>query len=112
MIEGNVLKFGYGDIGVYCDHLGRLVFSQLKTRYRCGAENFSRSDIGEGLCISLDYKDYKTLDLYLKSVSGEVKKFEFKDYIFDFTNYNEDSVKVVRTEARKAINKFLSLIAV
>lgn len=114
MIDGKRFKFGYGDISVGGDPVGReIFFQQFKPPAKCG-DNVSPDVewIGEQISIKIDYEDYKKLGKLLDDVkSREISEFTFKDYIFDFTNYNEKSVEVCKKKLSKAVSLYFLAMA-
>ena len=115
MIDGKRFKFGYGDISVGGDPVGRKIFfQQFKPSAKCG-DNVNFNDvewIGEQIFIEIDYKDYIKLNQLLDDVKArEISEFTFKNYVFDFTNYNEKSVEVCKQKSRQAINLYLLALA-
>lgn len=106
MINGNILKFGYGDISVGSDGLKqRISFQQFKPPGECGGyvpEGVKY--IGEEIVLQISYDEYHEFNEQLKSVlSKEIFTFNFKGYVFDFTNYNEESVKVCKKRLDSAM---------
>ena len=60
--------------------------------------------IGEKVIIHIDVDEYITISKLLDNVRDkEISTFEFKGYVFDFTNYNPKSVKVVAKASKLAI---------
>ena len=108
MINGNQLKFGYGDIGVYADEmLQRIHFQNIKPPQECGScvNTKDVKFIGDTISIDLCYNSYKELMKLLTAVeSKEITTFEFEGYVFDFTNYNKKSIDVCKSKARLAIS--------
>lgn len=116
MIEGNTLKFGYGDIAVSTKGL-KLYFTPFKPPVEVGTpcdDLFKNGDIeaiGEPISIGFsDLKDFTELLKKLKDVD-ENKVFEFKGYIFDFTNYNKISVEVLERGRKIIYLRYISLSA-
>lgn len=113
MIIGDVLKFGYDDIGVNfgCQTIS---FQQFKSLAICGS-NVSYDDaewVGEEINIRISYEDYCELNKALvKVLDKELKSFAFKGYTFDFTNFNEESVKVCKKALDIAIISYFISIA-
>jgi hypothetical protein len=102
MIEGKILKFGYGDIAVQ-NKFTNMRLVPFKPPVEIGTschDLFDNGDIvqvGEAVVIKFDtLNDFTELKEKLRSVRNTtIKVFEFKGYIFDFSNYNEKSVEVV-----------------
>lgn len=115
MINGNRLKFGYGDICVKSDALAqRMSFQQFKPPAKCGSNIPEDVEyIGEEVVLQISYEEYCEFNKQLNSVlSNSISTFGFKGYIFDFTNYNEESVKVCKKRSDSAMyNYFLCMAA-
>lgn len=97
MIIGNVLKFGYGDIAVgYMTSV--ITFQWFKPPAECGGRVPKDTEwLSEKICLDISYDDYHELSKYLEMVSDRsISEFTFKGYVFDFTNYNEESVNVCK----------------
>ena len=93
MINRNVLKFGYKDIAV-----GASSFNQEMTfqQFKPPADNTSGIKyIGKEIVIKFSYEDYRELKNLLREVFERNRTiFEFKGYVFDFTKYNEENIKL------------------
>ena len=114
MIEGNRIKFGYGDIVIgVAVGVQTLVFKQLKSPLQCGADVPDNYEVlGDPISIKIDYYDYCNLLEMLEAVREKrYSTIYFKDYWFDFTNYNEKSIKILEQRARTAIAFQLLAIA-
>lgn len=108
MIKGNILEFGYGDIAVGASNLlERITFTNIKPPIECGLAITEDMDIeyGEQIIIQGD----GTYDLYniFKTVSRENRIVEYRGYTFDFTNYNEESVRIVLKHSRDMVNTMI-----
>lgn len=115
MINGKVLSFGYGDISVGASPWAReIMFKQFKPPVRCG-DHLNRKDIswvGKKVVFEVDMNDYQRLKGLLSQVkSKEISNFVFKNYVFDFTNYNEKSVEVCRQKLSEAMSLYLLAMA-
>ena len=114
MIDGNVLKFGYGDIAVG-SYNAIMTFQQFKPHGQCGdclkyGENIEF--IGEKIEIKLSYEEFLVLSLHFESVyKGNIKVIPFKDYVFDFTNYNQKSVQVCKEHLNNAMRLYTMCMA-
>ena len=112
MINGNVIKFGYGDVAVgHCNYT--IKFQQFIPKQKPGTNVDADSVVwvGEKIEIPISVSDYYFL---MKELDKCVHKraFSFKEYIFDFNNFNLNSVKVVRESVEKSMFlHFLSLAA-
>lgn len=115
MIEGNRLKFGYGDICVGSDELTqRMSFQQFKTPAKCGNRVQKYIEyIGDKIILQFSYEDYCVFSKNLEQISNkETIEFTFKEYVFDFTNFNEESVKVCRKHLNSAMQYYFMFMAV
>lgn len=114
MIDGNILKFGYGDIAVGSDGFAQIIsFQQFKPPAECGCNVTEDVEyIGEEIALQISYDEYREFNEQLKSVlSKEISTFNFKGYIFDFTNYNEESVKVCKKRSEIAMYSYFLCMA-
>ena len=114
MIDGNILKFGYGDIAVGSDGLTqRISFQQFKPPAECGGDVPEDVEyIGEEIVLQISYDEYREFNEQLKSVlSKEISTFDFKGHIFDFTNYNEESVKGCKKRSERAMYSYFLCMA-
>ena len=114
MIDGNILKFGYGDIVVGSNGLTqRISFQQSKPPAKCGDKVSEEVEyIGEEIVLRISYEEYREFNEQLKSVlSKEISTFDFKGYVFDFTNYNEESVKVCKKHSESAMYSYFLCMA-
>lgn len=114
MIEGNVFKFGYGDICVGADSTGQISFQQFKPPACCGEYLYGKDIefIGEKIIIKLSFEESNILYKYLKEVECQkITQFTFKDYIFDFTNYNKESIAVCKRKVQEAVRLLIMCIA-
>ena len=99
MIDGNRLKFGYGDICVRSDELTqRMSFQQFKPPAKCGDRVSEDAEyIGDEIVLEFSYEDYCEFSKNLERISNkEIIEFLFKGYAFDFINFNEESIKVCK----------------
>ena len=114
MINENRLKFGYGDISVSSDGLTqRMNFHQFKPPAKCGDQISDDVEyIGDEIILKFSYEDYCEFSKYLEQVSDkEITDFSFKGYIFDFTNYNEESVKVCKKHLESVMYSYFLCMA-
>lgn len=119
MIEGNVIKFGYGDIVVtVCEDVFAtvLIFEQIAPSLICGSSvNLVEGDISFGTTRTLTgrFEDFNEFLKQLELVhERKTNVFAFKDLVFDFTKYHPTSVKVMIDKAKAAIQKTLMCYAV
>lgn len=114
MIEEKRLKFGYGDIGVGSDRLNqRMTFQQFKPPAKCGNEVSNDVEyIGDKIVLEFSYEDYREFSKNLKQIiNKETTEFIFKSYIFDFTNFNEESIKVCNKHLNNAMQLYFMCAA-
>lgn len=103
MIDGKILKFGYGDIAVG-NKFTNMQLIPFKPPVEIGTDcndlfaNGDITPIGEVVMIKFNsLEDFAELKDKLEGVRPATasKVFEFKGYTFDFSNYNVKSVEVV-----------------
>lgn len=114
MIEGKRLKFGYGDICVGSDGLTqRISFQQFKPPAKCGDRILEDVEyIGDIIILKFSYEDYCEFSKNLERVSNkEITEFLFKGYVFDFTNFNEQSIKVCKKHLNSAMQCYFMCMA-
>ena len=114
MINGNRLKFGYGDIAVGSDGLTqRMSFRQFKPPAKCGDQVLDDIEyIGDEIILKFSYEDYCEFSKKLEQVyNKETAEFIFKGYVFDFTNFNEESIKVCKKHLNGAMQYYFMCMA-
>lgn len=114
MIDGNKLMFGYGDISVNSDPVNaRMGFRQFKPPAKVGdSVNGSAAEwVGERLYVDFTASDIPKFDRLLFDVKHGHVVFEFGGLIFDFTNYNEESVNVCERFFASAITLYQICLA-
>ena len=114
MINGNRLKFGYGDIAVGSDGLTqRMSFQQFKPPAKCGDQVLDDVEyIGYEIILKFSYEDYCEFSKHLEQVSNkEMTDFIFKGYIFDFANFNKESVNACKKHLNGAMQYFFMCMA-
>jgi len=106
MIKGNTLYFGTGDILVGSNDLGYMNFENIKPPQEIGKtitkEIYSGLEIG----LNLEIWEDNIHELYelFKTVNENNRVVKYKDYTFDFTNYNQGSVNVCRKFSYRTVN--------
>lgn len=109
MIKGKVIEFGYGDVVVGNDWFKECItITNIKPPLECGKtirRGVEGIEFGESIEIYEDelhdiYKLICTVDEYNRVV-------KYKEWTFDFTNYNKESVKVVRDSAWSIVSPML-----
>lgn len=115
MIIGNTIKFGYGDIAMTANPiLQTLNFHQSKSTFDCGCTLNGEYELllDDPIIIKINYNEYKELCRLLDNVKFQnILEFDFKDYKFDFTNYNENSIKVFEKILNHAMSSYYLTIA-
>ena len=114
MINGNRLKFGYGDIAVGSDGLTqRMSFQQFKPPAKCGDKVLDDVEyIGDEIILEFSYEDYCGFSKKLEQVSDkEMTDFTFKGYIFDFANFNKESINVCKKHLNDAMQYYFMCMA-
>ena len=102
MIIDKTIKFGYGDICVGSDTLrSTLYFYGIKPPLNVGERITDEVEVvSEKIEFHINYDEYMYISHNLSCVkNGTIRTFYFRDYIFDFTNYNPKSVEVVERHA-------------
>lgn len=108
MIKGNTIEFGYGDVVVGVDQFKRcLIITNIKPPVACGTkfrkvEDTNDVEFGESIEI---YED-NLHDIYnlVCTVNEKNKIVKYKQWIFDFSNYNKESVRVMKDFAFNIID--------
>lgn len=107
MIIQKTVKFGYGTILVGANRDSReLTLEYVEPPVAVGTKVRKEDLVGSVSHgkISFKYgKDMRTLQEDLKQVSAENPLVQFREYTFDFTNFNPSSVKSVQDMLIKAI---------
>ena len=114
MIEGNRLKFGYGDICVGSDGLTqKMSFQQFKPPAKCGDRVSEDVEyIGDEIILQFSYEDYCEFSKKIEQVSNkESTEFLFKGYAFDFTNFNKESIDVCKKHLNSAMRWYFRCMA-
>ena len=114
MIDGKIIKAGYGDLAISSNFLTReLYIQQIKPPLECGEEIRTEIEyIGDEIGIKLTYDSYRELNNLLTNVEDRIISiFEFGGYIFDFTNYHEGSIKSFRKHMVGAMRMYFMCIA-
>ena len=115
MIDGNVIKFGYGDVAVGGLRLEQQMrFQQFKPPAKIGDHVYPDKVewVGEVIRLDISYEEYRLFKDSLQEVRDKhIETFEFKGYIFDFTNYNEESIDVCNRKANEAMYCYFMCLA-
>lgn len=98
MIEGNTIKFGYGDV-IVRNRILHIDIQQVKSPGECGEHPYDGEYevCGTRVDIELNHEEYKEYLFLLDAVENRmISSFSFKGWVFDFTNYNAESMRVCR----------------
>lgn len=112
MIEGNVIKFGYGDV-VVAHVFTSLKLTCINKTYPLG-HTISGDDTSYDIItqINIDFHTFISINEFISKLKDvlldEVRIFKYGNYIFDFTNYNETSLNACINQA-EIISWWLSL---
>ena len=113
MIKENRLEFGYGDILVEYGAMG-LKFQSIRPPAEIGkrisSETFKNLEFGKCVRLNLGYFDTQEFEKLLEKTET-VKIFEFERLIFDFSNFNIESVKVIIKQLHSYQTILLPLLA-
>ena len=116
MIKDKTIYFGYGTVSVGASGY-TISFTTIKPPQEIGMEiknklsNGEVQEIGTTINLTLEYAEAEALKSMLDSISETNTSFVFKDYTFDFTNYNPKSVEVVKLCVKPILNNYLPLLA-
>lgn len=107
MIKGNVIEFGYGDVLVCADQIkGCITITNINSILNCGeiVKDINLLSYGEKIEI---YED-NLHDIFnlMCEVSEENRIVKYNGWTFDFSNYNDESVRVVIDKAFNIVNIF------
>lgn len=105
MIKGNVIEFGYGDVVVgVLPYRKCITITNIKPPLVCGSRLTDVNAVEWGKTIEI-YED-NLHDIYklIQTVNEDNRVVRYNDWTFDFTNYNKESVRVVRDKAFNIID--------
>lgn len=107
MIIENTIKFGHGTIVVGADRYSRtLTLEHTEPPIAVGSKVYPEDydKLAKHEKLYFQYKqDMRVLMDDLKKVSAENPIIEFRGYIFDFTKFNPESVRVLEEKLLLAI---------
>ncbi len=91
----------------------QIIFQQFKPPEKCGDNVPEHVEyIGDEIILQISYKEYCEFNHKLKDIlSQNIFTFEFKGYIFDFTYYNEESVRVCKKQSESAMYSYFLCMA-
>ncbi|MCM3387281.1 hypothetical protein M3649_03930 [Ureibacillus chungkukjangi] len=95
MIKDKVITFGYGDVLVGAISLSHVRLEYIKPNQEIGSKPNEDYEVVEEIILPYrsDMNDFYE-ELLIVSENNCILKY--RDYIFDFSNYNEKSVNVVK----------------
>lgn len=116
MIDEKVIKFGYGEVCVGVEPLKQeITFQNIRPPQECGTiirEDDNVERFGEIIAIRLSYNTYHEYKNLLKSVNNkEIFAFWFEGYLFDFSNWNSESIRVCIEKADRAMENYILCMA-
>lgn len=106
MIKENRIVFGYGTVVVGSSNTSAAIsFASSATAHPVGERAAPNSERQDFVSIQLDMKRYEELLEQLSHVEKrEAETFSFCGYTFDFSNYNPESIHVIRKKAFDAMS--------
>lgn len=107
MIIEKTIKFGYGTVLIGSCSLSKLMtFQHIQPPKPIGdLKDVDLSDVIVLEEVEFEYQsDMRTLRTELDSLPEENLFLEFRGYILDFSNYNEESVNMLRRSLNQVIN--------
>lgn len=115
MIIDNTIKFGYGDLLIY-SFLNILQIKYVDKQFPCGNYiNMEEENITPIRIIDIDVGTYDKILVFKalmdKVVSKDLLLFEFDEYTFDFSNWNEESVYVFANAIERLYSTLLIAVA-
>lgn len=112
MVEGKVIKFGYGTVSVGSNYQGQVTFRSIKPPQEVGSGIVYNRDIEFfNDMISIDMlKNYHILKSQLENLQSPAI-IVIDEYTLDFSNFNRKSVEVVLDHAYSAYYNYLRLCA-
>lgn len=108
------LAFGNGNIVLGVDPFGYIHAYETADSKKCGtnAVDFDPSKCVHHRIPVDSIVDCTTLQKKMSDIENRISdSFDFKGYTFDFTNYNEESVAVVRQTIEKSAILYTRLLA-
>lgn len=108
------LVFGNGNIVLGVDPFGNIYAYETADSKKCGtnAVDFDLSKCVHHRILVDSIVDCTTLQKKMSDIENRIcDSFDFKGYTFDFTNYNEESVAVVRQTIEKSMILYTRLLA-
>ena len=113
MIDGKIIKFGYGDVAIWVDSDHCVAFQQTGEPHEIREHIAGDVElIGEAIYIKFTHMlDCNIFKLHLEGIrnGSDSRIFDFEGYTFDFTNYNEASVDMVERKLSRVIEVYSRL---
>ena len=105
MIKGNRIIAGYGTLAVGgYSNTNMLTIRHIQPPKEIGSDILDEFETLGVVSVPIDCKSYFELKRALEEVSAEQPIFNFGDWIFDFSQFNEKSVEVFRKQLDYAFN--------
>lgn len=115
MIKGKVIELGYGDVLIGADPMGYVHIQNIKPPYPPGTVLTDKCEVeafGERIIINIAMGDLSYITEVCKEVrSGVTTSFPFHGYLFDFTKYDPESVRVLEEKVRGALTYAMLALA-
>ena len=102
MIKGNRIYFGYGTVTI-THNIGKLILNEISPPQEIGKDTSKNKNIKrlKKVIIEATNKEFDKLLEKINNIKND-KVIYFKDYILDFSKYNEKSVFVLWEQALAA----------
>lgn len=115
MIVGNVVKMGYGSVGV-SSVMDVLSFKYIKPPQEIGAwidlHKGNIEVVGHELRVTVDLDDIRYLQEKCAKVADRtIDMFEYKGIVLDYSNYNPKCIDVLLEHLEMIFNYHISLMA-
>ena len=114
MITENRITFGQGTVLVGAALLASEInFRATKDAHTVGElVDHEIIQTGRTISIPLNLQSYSELEDKLKQVEErKTDTFSFCNYVFDFSYYNPESIRVIRMHAKKAVQAYCVALA-
>jgi len=111
MIKGDNIYFGHGTIAVGADAYC-LTLSTIRPPQEVGSSlEGVEVEYLEKISIHMEYNDCIVLQKLLSNVSDQNNIVKFKDYVFNFEEFNSKSVDVLNKHIKDILNLYYMCMA-
>jgi hypothetical protein len=116
MVINNRIKFGYGTVAVgsdiWCGYFKVQTIHPPREPGTLITEEYKVEYLGKPVLIPIDTVAYEELYANFERVrSREISEFTYAGYVFDFNEYNEESVKVCVEHLKRAFYSYSICLA-